>query len=769
MARTGSSRRGWIRGGGGLGHIYASHVLADGTIPISWTTDGVALALGLSSQEQSVPAICSDGAGGAIVTWEQKYSVSDHDIYGQHITGAGVTTWGPDGIAVCYSTFIQARPAVAPDGGGGAFIVWQDQRTGQYDIFAQHLTSTGSIAAGGWVPNGILACAAINDQVNAKVVTDGAGGCVLCWEDNRVIPDAIYTVRLTSTGGLAPGWAGTGNLAGSGAGSEFSCSMIPDNAGGAMLVWHDFRVLDADIYGQHMTGAGIAAWTAGGIPLCSGPLDQLLPVVCGDGGSGMFVAWRDHRGLDYDVYAQHITASGSVASGWPSISTGLAICTATGNQYESAVVSDGAGGAIFCWTDLRDGFQSDIYAQHVTAAGSIVAGWASNGNVVSSASFSQSSAAAVTDGASGAVIAFLDDRSNDFAPDLYAQRIDRFGRVGNPEPAIARIRDVAQDQGGKVAVEWTASYLDAFPSFEVQNYAIWRRVPTTLALASLRSGARLMDDATRAEASSGVALRTSVLRGQTVYWEYVTSLPARGFAGYSYTATTTTDSMPGSNPRTSFMVEADDAGGLPFWDSAADSGYSVDNLGPAMPAPFTGAYLAGATHLHWGRNGESDLAGYRLYRGGSSGFVPVPGNRIASLSDTGYADVGAAGSYYKLSAIDAHGNESPFALLSPGGIVDVVSAALPGMVSLAPASPNPAHGPLVVRFALPRAMPAQLAIFDPAGRLVRSLASGEQAAGEHAIPWDGRAGSGAQAASGLYFVRLVAGGRMLTMRVISLR
>ena len=125
------------------------------------------------------------------------------------------------------------------------------------------------------------------------------------------------------------------------------------------------------------------------------------------------------------------------------------------------------------------------------------------------------------------------------------------------------------------------------------------------------------------------------------------------------------------------MVETERLSTGEYWSSAPDSGYSVDNLPPVAPAPFTGNFSAGATHLHWGENREPDLAGYRLYRGSSAGFVPGPGNLIAAKPDTGYSDAGPAGNYYRLSAVDIHGNESGFALLTPANTSDVGGALAP--------------------------------------------------------------------------------------------
>jgi hypothetical protein len=211
------------------------------------------------------------------------------------------------------------------------------------------------------------------------------------------------------------------------------------------------------------------------------------------------------------------------------------------------------------------------------------------------------------------------------------------------------------------------------------------------------------------------------------------------------------------------MVMALNAASTSHWDSARDSGYSVDNLAPAAPAPLTGAYFNGATHLHWGRNAEADLAAYRVYRGSSAGFVPGPSNLLGAQADTGFADSGPAGSYYKLSAVDRHGNESPFALLAPGGTLDVPGSGAIGFALSVP-WPNPASREADLTFALPAAGPASLQIYDAQGRRIRSLVRGERSAGRQSAHWDGRDDLGQAVRSGVYFARLVANGRTVDVR-----
>lgn len=81
-------------------------------------------------------------------------------------------------------------------------------------------------------------------------------------------------------------------------------------------------------------------------------------------------------------------------------------------------------------------------------------------------------------------------------------------------------------------------------------------------------------------------------------------------------------------------------------------------------------------------------------------------------------------------------------------------------------APSPARTlPLVVlRFALPHVSLAAVVVQTPAGGVVRTLAHGTLAAGEHAIEWRGEDDRGDRAPSGTYVIRLEAEGRTLTSR-----
>ena len=94
--------------------------------------------------------------------------------------------------------------------------------------------------------------------------------------------------------------------------------------------------------------------------------------------------------------------------------------------------------------------------------------------------------------------------------------------------------------------------------------------------------------------------------------------------------------------------------------------------------------------------------------------------------------------------------------------------ALPRTTLLLPAAPNPFSERTAVRYGLPRSADVHLAVFDISGRLVRTLVSAMQAPGWHRLDWDGRDGGGRAAGSGVYFLRLQAGGTERMTRVVRL-
>ena len=344
------------RRGGFKYDIYAQRISAGGVA--EWTANGVALCT--AGGHQDLPTIVADGAGGAIVTWMGLFG-GNYDIYAQRISAAGAVQWAANGVALCTAAGHQYNPVLVSDGASGAIVTWRDQRTGgDYtfsDTYAQRISAGGVVQ---WTPNGVAVCTATGPQQEPAITSDGAGGAIVIWFDDRSGNYDIYAQRISAGGAVQ--WTADGVPFCTSAGEQAMPTIVADGAGGAIATWRDNRSGDGfDIYAQRMSAGGSPQWTVDGVALCMADDYQVDPTIATDGAGGAIVTWYDYRSGDYDIYAQRISLGGAVQ--WAA--NGVAVCTAPGFQLAPTLVADGAGGAIVTWYDRRSSPDADIYAQRI--------------------------------------------------------------------------------------------------------------------------------------------------------------------------------------------------------------------------------------------------------------------------------------------------------------------------------------------------------------------------------------------------------------------
>jgi hypothetical protein len=142
------------------------------------------------------------------------------------------------------------------------------------------------------------------------------------------------------------------------------------------------------------------------------------------------------------------------------------------------------------------------------------------------------------------------------------------------------------------------------------------------------------------------------------------------------------------------------------------------------------------------------------------------------------------GALYRLTGASAWGPAGS-ASLAAGALALALPARSATLLVLAPATtdvaarraasfalraaPNPTRAGAAIDFTLPRAGEIELALFDALGRRVRTLARGAYAEGPVHLSWDGRDARGAEAAPGVYLLRLSTQGHGETQRVLKLR
>jgi hypothetical protein len=387
-------------------------------------------------------------------------------------------------------------------------VAWVDLRSGNGDVYAQRLNAAGQPL---WGSDGDPVCVVRGDQDPLVAVSDGAGGVILVWHDYRC-GSSVFTQRIDAggkflwdVGGVAvagsaewqldpvgtsdgkagliaawrdgrggnyaqridaagrPQWGPTGVPVGSG----YVTSIDADGSGGAIFAavvpWN----LYSSVTAQRVDSTGALQWPGGAtvlsIPIAGVYADQAALISDGEGGA--LLTWADLRaGNYYHVFAQRLGPTGTAE--WTP--NGVAVCDANGGQASPQIVTDSAHGALIAWRDMRNGNGSDIYARRVSASGDTL--WQTYGNVVCAAAGIQEGGSIVPDGAGGAIAAWEDGRGAD--PDIYAQRFNGAGQMLWPTNGVSLCTTsgaqtapllVPDGQGGAIAA-WNDARISAADS-----------------------------------------------------------------------------------------------------------------------------------------------------------------------------------------------------------------------------------------------------------------------------------------------------------------
>jgi hypothetical protein len=265
---------------GGQSDIYMQRVQANGTLAPGWPANGLAVCALPSSQQTA--SMAADGAGGAIVTWQDARS-GTLDVYAQHVRSNGTLdpAWPIDGLLVAGGPGDQMLARTRSDGGTGVITVWRDTRdqlTTGLDLYAQHVLAAGSVDPS-WPSSGLAVCTVVGNQQNQDLVPDGTGGAIVCWEDLRNGVEDVYSQHLLASGSVDPVWPVNGRAISTALGPQSAPRALADGSGGAILAWPDTRVssVNSDIYAQRVQANGTLGGTVVSVPHEAGTGLELSP------------------------------------------------------------------------------------------------------------------------------------------------------------------------------------------------------------------------------------------------------------------------------------------------------------------------------------------------------------------------------------------------------------------------------------------------------------------------------------------------------------
>ena len=359
-----------------------------------------------ASGNQLEPALAFDGTNFLVVWYDGRGSSCD--IYGARVTPAGVVL-DPSGIAISQAAGDQCSPALVFDG-ANFLVVWQDERSGSWDIYGTRMTPAGVVLD----PSGIALSQAAGYQY-CPAVSCGGMNFLVVWRDSR--SSDIYGTRVSRAGVVLDP---AGIAISTAAGDQLFPSLAFDGTS-FLVVWCDYRNGSySDIYGARVSQRGTVLDPTG-IAISTAANSQDSPTAAFDG-TNFIVVWDDYHGVSYsDIYGARVTPQGTVLD--PS---GFVISQAADYQEHPAVAFDGTN-FLVVWQDYRSGDTSDIYGARVTVGGTVLD---PQGIAISTAWNSQGPPAVAFDGTN--FLAVWEDYRGGDASDIYGARVTPQGTVLDP-------------------------------------------------------------------------------------------------------------------------------------------------------------------------------------------------------------------------------------------------------------------------------------------------------------------------------------------------
>jgi len=334
-------------------NIYFSYRPAGG----AWGVE-VRINDDLEDASQTMPEIAADNKGNAYAVW-MDFRNDNWDVYFAQ-RPAGDAWSANERVNENTGQVWQLFPDIAVDDAGNTYAVWQDNRNGNWDIYFAYRP-----AGGGWGAN-----LRINDdtggagQGGSAIAVDGTGNAYAVWQDNRNGNWDIYFAYRPAGGN----WGA--NLKVNDDTDEAAQSapdIAVDETGGAYVVWTDDRNsternLDPDIYFSFRPVGG--SWGADErvnddiFDMDTARDRQYNPVIAVDDDGNAYVAWEDYRNDDWDIYSAHRPVGG----GWTA-NTKINDDADNANQREPAIAVDGAGEVYALWRDSRKAYAVwDLYS-----------------------------------------------------------------------------------------------------------------------------------------------------------------------------------------------------------------------------------------------------------------------------------------------------------------------------------------------------------------------------------------------------------------------
>ena len=223
---------------------------------------------------------------------------------------------------------------------------------------------------------------------------------------------------------------------------------------------------------------------------------------------------------------------------------------------------------------------------------------------------------------------------------------------------------------------------------------------------------------------------------------------------------------PGFSGSASVQIVTDDQGNTGTGGALSDS----DTVSITVKPPDSALWLTTATdETNSGAPGLNSWTGGEVLQfGGSLTLEPGTTNgtfsAVFNLDDPAFSDEDTI-----VNALHTVGSDITVGTNSLQLYAGDILLSTQAAENLARNVPNPFNPATEISFDLPRDTDIELAVFDLAGRRVRTLEAGPKGAGTHTATWRGTDDRGRRVASGVYVVRLSTSRATITEKITFIR
>lgn len=283
----------------------------------------------------------------------------DLDLYVQALSADGALLWGDSGVAIANTPEAECRPALIPDGKGGALVLFEvrtvtGEHPGSSDLLAQRVDGAGHLLWNAGAP--VALATTQHDERDLHAVSDGAGGAlaafvveVTCGEQAT---SGVCAQRIGPDGGLLWGGGSHAVVIEEATGTCGDLQAVSDGLDG-LIIAYEWRPANAatgapgEVRCARVAPDGAVLWRTArrgtDAPQLASPHS---PRLASDGSRSVWLAYLFGSLARPGIAAERILADGSQAAGptvvmapggkvlWDALST------------DPCIAADAAGGLV---------------------------------------------------------------------------------------------------------------------------------------------------------------------------------------------------------------------------------------------------------------------------------------------------------------------------------------------------------------------------------------------------------------------------------------